>query len=117
MELNISSKANNGIVLVRVAGEIDMFTSPNLRDTLLPCFNPSTTGIVVDLSGVSFMDSSGIATLVEGLQWSRKENRKFILTGLGKTVFNALSLTKLDNVFSIEADADTALAGIGNKGE
>lgn len=115
MELTINSEVNNGVVLVRVAGEIDMFTSPDLRDTLVPCFIPSTIGIVVDLSGVSFMDSSGIATLVEGLQWSRKEGRHFILSGLGKTVFNALSLTKLDNVFSIEEDADTAVAGIRNK--
>ena len=116
MGFNISSKIDDGVALIRVEGEIDMFTSPNLRDVLLPCFNPSTTGIVVDLAGVSFMDSSGIATLVEGLQWSRKEKREFILTGLGKTVFNALSLTKLDNVFAIEPDADTALAGLTKKG-
>jgi len=115
MEFNISSKVNEGVVLIRVAGEIDMFTSPELRDVLLPCFKPSTPGIVVDLSGVSFMDSSGIATLVEGLQWSRKQGRKFILTGLGTTVFNALSLTKLDSVFSIETDAKKAMAAIGNK--
>lgn len=58
----------------------------------------------MDLSGVSFMDSSGIATLVEGLQWSKKQDRQFILTGLGTNVLNALTLTKLDNVFSIQTD-------------
>ncbi len=113
MGFSINTKEKDGIVQVFVEGEIDMFTSPNLRDTLLPYFKPSTSGIIVDLSGVSFMDSSGIATLVEGLQWSKKEDRKFILAGLGETVFNALSLTKLDNVFSIEPDTKTALAGLG----
>ncbi|HCY83644.1 MAG TPA: anti-anti-sigma factor [Desulfobacteraceae bacterium] len=112
MGFSINTKEENGIALVFVQGEIDMFTSPNLRDTLLPFFKPSTPGVVVDLSQVSFMDSSGIATLVEGLQWSKKENRKFVLTGLGETVFNALSLTKLDKVFTIEPDADAALAAM-----
>ncbi len=113
MGFSINTKEKDGIAQVFVEGEIDMFTSPNLRDTLLPYFKPSTPGVIVDLSGVSFMDSSGIATLVEGLQWSKKEERRFILAGLGETVFNALSLTKLDNVFSIEPDTKTALASLG----
>lgn len=113
MGFSISTKQENGIAVVYVAGEIDMFTSPDLRDTLVPFFTPATQGIVVDLSRVSFMDSSGIATLVEGLQWSKKENRRFILSGLGDTVFNALSLTKLDTVFTIQPDTETALAGMG----
>lgn len=115
MGFKINSKEKDNVALVQVEGEIDMFTSPNLRDTLLPYFNTKITGIVVDLSQVSFMDSSGIATLVEGLQWSKKENREFILAGLGETVFNALSLTKLDNVFTIEPDTETALAGIADR--
>lgn len=112
MAFNITSEKKDGVALIRVEGEIDMFTSPNLRDTLIPFFIPQTPAVIVDLSKVSFMDSSGIATLVEGLQWSKKEGRRFILAGLGKTVFNALSLTKLDNVFSIEPDVQTALAGL-----
>ena len=114
MGFNITSEKKDGVALVHVAGEIDMFTSPNLRDTLLPFFIPETPAVIVDLSKVSFMDSSGIATLVEGLQWSKKEGKKFILAGLGETVFNALSLTKLDNVFSIEKDVASALAGLGD---
>jgi len=108
MGFTISSKEQDKVALVRVEGEIDMFTSPNLRDTLLPFFKNKAAGIVVDLSQVSFMDSSGIATLVEGLQWSKKEKRGFVLTGLGKTVFNALSLTKLDNVFTIKENVQEA---------
>jgi len=109
MGFKINSSEKDGIALVNVEGEIDMFTSPNLRDTLLPFFKKNVRGIILDFTQVSFMDSSGIATLVEGLQWSKKENRKFILTGLGKTVFNALSLTKLDNVFTIKKHTQAAL--------
>lgn len=116
MGFTISTSEQDKIALVNVEGEIDMFTSPNLRDTLLPFFKKKAQGIVVDLSLVSFMDSSGIATLVEGLQWSKKEKRAFVLSGLGKTVFNALSLTKLDNVFTIKKDIPEALDWISRQG-
>lgn len=97
-----------------VEGEVDMFSSPNLRDRLKPFFEKRVKGIIVDLSGVSFMDSSGIATLVEGLQWSKKCDRNFILTGLKTNVLNALSLTKLDRVFNIQSNAQDAFEEIKN---
>jgi anti-sigma B factor antagonist len=105
-EIKSSEKENVGIIIVK--GEVDMFSSPNLRDRLLPFFEKDVTGVIVDLSGVSFMDSSGIATLVEGLQWSKKSNGQFVLTCLGASVMNALSLTKLDNVFTIKDNTDDA---------
>ncbi len=108
MTFKINSRLKDNIGMVAVEGEVDMFTSPDLRDTLLPFFKKKVKGIIVDLSGVSFMDSSGIATLVEGLQWSKKEERQFILTGLGTNVLNALTLTKLDTVFSIQTDTQDA---------
>ena len=108
MTFKIKSRVKEDIGIVVVEGEVDMFTSPNLRDKLLPFFKQMVKGIIVDLSGVSFMDSSGIATLVEGLQWSKKEKRQFILTGLGTNVLNALTLTKLNTVFSIKTDTDGA---------
>ncbi|MCF8114016.1 MAG: STAS domain-containing protein [Desulfotignum sp.] len=112
MEFHIETVKKNNAVMIRVEGEVDMFTSPGLRDTLVPFFKKKVDAIIVDLSKVSFMDSSGIATLVEGLQWSRAHDRQFILAGLGSTVFNALSLTKLDHVFTIQKNADQALAAI-----
>lgn len=108
MSFKIKSNEKENIGIITVEGEVDMFTSPNLRDKLLPFFEKKVKGVIVNLSGVSFMDSSGIATLVEGLQWSKKEKKEFILTGLGTNVMNALSLTKLDNVFNIKKDTDDA---------
>jgi len=108
MSFHIKDRAKDNIAIIMVEGEIDMFSSPNLRDKLVPYFEKKMKGIIVDLSGVSFMDSSGIATLVEGLQWSRKENKPFVLTGVGTNVMNALLLTKLNKVFTIETQMDDA---------
>jgi len=108
MSFKIKSEEKENIGVILVEGEVDMFTSPNLRDKLVPFFEKNVKGVIVDLSAVSFMDSSGIATLVEGLQWSKKAGKKFILAELGTNVMNALSLTKLDNVFTIRENADDA---------
>ena len=112
MEFQVKTSEEENIILIRVQGDVDMLTSPDLRDSLVPFFKPGTRGIVVDLSGVTFMDSSGIATLVEGLQWSRKQERKFVLASPGQTVMNALSLTKLDKIFTIKKDSQKAFQEI-----
>jgi anti-sigma B factor antagonist len=112
MGFSVKAEKKGDIGVITLEGEVDMFTSPNLRDKLVALFKQGVKAIVVDLSLVSFMDSSGIATLVEGLQWSRKKNKAFVLTGLGTNVMNALCLTKLDQVFSIEIDTDTAVKGL-----
>ena len=108
MSFKIKSEVKENIGVVTVEGEVDMFSSPSLRDKLLPLFEKGVKGIIVDLSGVFFMDSSGIATLVEGLQWSKKGGKEFVLTGLGTNVKNALALTKLDNIFTIKKQMDDA---------
>ncbi len=112
MDFEINTTQEQGIAIVKVTGDVDMLTSPSLRDELVPFFDQDIKGIVVELSGVNFMDSSGIATLVEGLQWSRNRERHFVLAGPGQTVMNALSLTKLDAIFTIKPDSRAAFEEI-----
>ncbi len=114
MGFKIKSKVVENVGVIVVVGEVDMFSSPNLREKLVPLFKKNVVGIIVDLSGVSFMDSSGIATLVEGLQWSQKAKKEFVLTGLGTNVRSALSLTKLDDVFNIKDNTDGAFKELRN---
>lgn len=57
--------------------------------------------IIVNLAEVSYIDSSGIASLVEGLQEARKQNRRFVLVGLREGPRHVLELTRLLNVFEI----------------
>ncbi len=115
MQFDIKTTEKKNTALVQVQGEVDMYSSPSLRDTLARLFKNNITAVVVDLTNVSFMDSSGIATLVEGLQWSKKQKRHFILAGLGDTVYNALSLTKLDNVFTIHENVHQAFEAVTKK--
>ena len=84
-----------------IQGEVNIHTAPQLREAFLPLFATNPASITVDLSNVPFMDSSGIATLVEGLQWSRKSGGEFILSGMTEAVRDLFGLAKLDTVFTI----------------
>jgi len=94
-------KTDENEAWVEVKGDVNIQTSPTLRAKLKPLFEQKNGEIHIDLSGVSFMDSSGIATLVEGLQWARNTNGRFILHDLQETVHDIFTLAKLDTVFEI----------------
>ncbi|PJA33588.1 MAG: anti-anti-sigma factor [Zetaproteobacteria bacterium CG_4_9_14_3_um_filter_53_7] len=89
-------------VLLRVTGDVTIHTSTRLREQLKPLFTTKMKEIRIALDHVDFMDSSGIATLVEGLQWSRLTGGRFVLLGLRDNVKDVFSLAKLDTVFDIE---------------
>ncbi|MDQ6981906.1 MAG: STAS domain-containing protein [Mariprofundus sp.] len=92
-------------VLLRLHGDVTIHTSPRLREQLKPLLNASTREIRVALEHVDFMDSSGIATLVEGLQWARLTGGRFVLSGLSENVRDVFELAKLDTVFEIEGNS------------
>ncbi|MDQ6974717.1 MAG: STAS domain-containing protein [Mariprofundaceae bacterium] len=94
-------KTNEDETWVHITGDVNIQTSPKLRTQLKPLFHQQGGHIHIDLSGVSFMDSSGIATLVEGLQWARDMDGHFILHDLQETVNDIFVLAKLDTVFEM----------------
>jgi len=88
--------------LIHIIGDVTIHTSPRLREQLKPMYTSKMQEIHVALDQVDFMDSSGIATLVEGLQWSRLTGGRFVLSGLRDNVRDVFSLAKLDTIFDIE---------------
>ncbi len=102
MSLHIEVEHTGKQATVSVQGDVTIQTSPELRNELKPLFASDVEYIHVKLDGVAFMDSSGIATLVEGLQWSKATGGKFVLSGLTETVRDVFELAKLDTIFEIE---------------
>ena len=96
-------------VLVRLSGEVDLSWSQQVRRAILDALG-DTGKVGVELSQVSYIDSSGIAALVEGFQNARSHNRKFGLVGVSGAVMAVLQLARLDRVFPIFADLDAARA-------
>lgn len=96
--------------VVDVVGEIDLNTSNAFQQDLLELLDKSPERIVVNLSGVSYMDSSGVASLVKLLSRIRRTNGSLVLYGLTDRVRGVFEITRLDSVFEIRADEQEALS-------
>jgi len=101
MGLTIDVEQLPNEALIRVTGEVDLYSSPELRKKLLKTIPSSRGDVVVDLSGVSYIDSSGVATLVEGLRSARQHDIGFILSTPSEAVTQVLELARLDSVFEV----------------
>ena len=106
MKHEILQKQGASIVVFK--GEIDLESSSAARDTLLKCFD-HTGYVIVDLSDVSYIDSSGVASLVEALQASKKNDSQFALAAVSEPTRRVLELARLDKVFKIFDSVDLAL--------
>ena len=103
-------ETHGDLVLVRLRGEVDLSWSQQVRRMILDALGAAPK-VGVELSQVSYIDSSGIAALVEGFQNARSRNQKFGLVGVSGAVMAVLQLARLDRVFPIFADLDSARAG------
>lgn len=98
MEHTISKDGNFSILSLE--GEIDLYCSPDVRKIILKELKKGGD-MLIDLSKVSYIDSSGVACLVEGYQVANKNEVMFALLGVSQGALNVLKLARLDNVFKI----------------
>lgn len=114
--LEINIKTNGPATIVEITGEVDLYSSPELRKALLELTGKETLNIIINLEKVDYMDSSGVATLVEGLQHSSSYSGKFMLTNIRDGVKNVFELSRLDKVFEIHDSLEIALKHIDSYG-
>lgn len=101
------------VTVISLTGEVDMQTSPRARQQILNLLKQKSH-LVVDLSATEYIDSSGIASLVEGLQLARSSKLQFGLAQVSNPVKQVLQLARLEQVFAIHdtvADCVEAFGG------
>lgn len=108
--LTINTENRGTAVIVSPVGDIDLAGSPTLRVELKKIQGGSISKLVINLSQVPYMDSSGVATLVEALQITRRGNTKLVLCALQDRVRSIFEIARLDTVFTIVDSVETALA-------
>jgi len=91
-------------------GEIDLHVSPGVSASLQTMIEKRPKTLVVDLSAVTYIDSSGLAVLIEGMQNVEEYGGKFALAGLQENVRTVFEIARLDQVFGIFPDVDSALS-------
>lgn len=100
MALQVVQKSQDGLCVVTANGEIDLSSSPKLRQALLAAID-DYEAVQVQLTDIAYMDSSGVATLVEALKASRAKSRQFELLAPSTPVLKVLQLARLDALFKI----------------
>jgi anti-sigma B factor antagonist len=109
--MQISIRRVDNATVVDVAGDIDLASSPEVRKALLHEVRDNRKPrVVLNLSAVRYIDSSGVASLVEGLKASRDIGSRFILVGLRGPAREVLQLSRLVKVFEIYDTEVEALA-------
>ena len=98
-----------GHTVVALEGEIDLEQAGAVRKALLEALKKGRN-VLVDLSKVTYIDSSGIASLVEGLQVARRQRSELALVAVNQRVRRVLELARLDKVFQIHVDLAAATA-------
>lgn len=104
-----SIKEEQGRTVIALSGEIDLENAGDVRKALLAALKHKKD-VLVDLSAVSYIDSSGIASLVEGLQVARKQKNELSLVAVSTRALRVLELARLDKVFTIHPDIASAIA-------
>ena len=111
--MNVQIRNADNVTIIDCSGDVDLYSSTRLRDALLAELQSGIPSVLVNMSEVGYIDSSGIATLVEGLQLSRQTKTRFGLFGLRSNARSVLELARLHKVFNLFENEQEALEKIG----
>jgi anti-sigma B factor antagonist len=106
--MKVTQESQGTATLFIVEGQVDMHTSPELRGHLRDALGSKSSPLVVDLAQVAFIDSSGLATLIEALQAVGKYGGKLRLCGLTPEVRKLFDLAQLSTIFDLRDTRDEA---------
>ena len=112
--MKIQSTSQGDIQMLELSGELDYHSSPELREKLTELTTKQAPKILVNLGGVDYMDSSGIATFVEAFQKAKRYQGRLILAALTPTVRGVFEIAKLDSIFEITSTVVEAVTSLGS---
>ena len=110
MDLKLGHYSKDGIQVVDVGGEIDIYTAPRLRDLLLDLVSKNNYQLIVNLEKVEFLDSTGLGVLVGGLKRVRAHDGSLDLVCTQERILKIFKITGLTKVFGIHQTVDQAIA-------
>jgi anti-sigma B factor antagonist len=113
MIVNITTRPNGIATIVDVTGEITLYNAPDLRKALMDLLKvKKAPRVIVNMIKVAYIDSAGVACLVEALKVSRESKLGFALFGLNRVAKEVFVLTRLINVFDVYGTEEEALSGV-----
>ena len=115
--IRLETTINDGfdVPVIKASGEIDAYTVPDFRAALNRAIGFGAEDLIVDMTDIRYMDSSGFGALLGSVRKLGPEGGSVSLVGCNEAIARMLSITRLDTVFLIFPDLDTALEVIGDK--
>jgi anti-sigma B factor antagonist len=110
VDLKLGHSNKDGIEVVDVEGEIDVYTAPRLRELLIELVNKKNYQLVVNMEKVEFLDSTGLGVLVGGLKRVRAHDGSLDLVCTQERILKIFRITGLTKVFGIYESVDQAIA-------
>ena len=110
MDLKLGHYSKDGIEVVNVGGEIDIYTAPRLRELLIDLAGKNNYQLIVNLEKVEFLDSTGLGVLVGGLKRVRAHDGSLDLVRTQERILKIFRITGLTKVFGIYQTVDQAIA-------
>ena len=111
VDLDVSTREQDGCTVVAATGEVDVFTAPVLDEALSAAVGAGATCLVVDLSGVEFLDSTGLSVLVKALKRVKESGGSLDVVVTAERVAKVFRITGLDASMPLHATLADALAG------
>jgi len=115
MSTDFSSKSSivsTGVGLIEVSGEVDIYTAPKFKEDMLAAIDAGAINLVVDLSAVTFIDSTALGVLIGGVKRMHAVDGRITLVVNTRPVQKVFTITGLDNIFEIHETREKAFAGV-----
>jgi anti-sigma B factor antagonist len=109
VEFGVSTTQDGDYTVVAVTGELDVYTAPVLEESLGDLVDDGKSDLVVDLSDVSFMDSTGLGLLIKALKWTREHDGSLRIVANTEKVLKVFRVTGLDGVLSLHPSRAEAI--------
>ena len=114
MNLTMTSRTpSETTCILDIAGEVDVYTSPQLKHDLVEMAERGIKQVVINLSQVEYLDSTGLGVLIGGLKRMREAGGNLSLVGPGMRIQRIFEITGLNKIFEIHATEEEALAKEG----
>ena len=101
--------ADGAATVIEATGRLDMVAAPQLKALIQAAVTKGQTPVVIDLSGVAFMDSTGLAALISGLRVTRQAGSDLRIAGAASQVLSVLQMTGIDRVIQPYANINEAI--------
>ncbi len=110
MRIETSLRHLDGIPVLDVTGEIDIYTTPQFKEAVSAAIDENKPAIIINMTQVTYMDSSGFGTLLSATKRLRPLDGALYLTGCNESIQRMLQITRLNTIFGVYGTEDEALA-------